>query len=229
MSTKIPLDTPDPVSRYEGVTVLMEAFVTRLLNSSVGEEVQERLTKGYSIEAVAEFVHDQGELQDCSRPTVCRILTTMRDHMTPIEKAQAMPTTVRRAVEMVDHGLDVLAELRELYEMQRRRIEIDFRLEVAGKKLLPTTHREVKVAVDLLSKYAQVQMDFGLVKRQLGTLEVEEGESKAIPGCSSKVNVALADPRRRQRLLGVLHRLTALEDKSVEENTIDVSPDVEAD
>ena len=222
MSQKIPLQTPEPVDRYEGVTVLMEAFIDRLINSSIGDEVQERLTKGWPLEALAEFVHNQGELQDCSQPMVCRILSTIRNHMTPIEKAQALPTTVQRAVEYVDHGLDVLTEMKDLYTMQRERIHIDFQLEKAGRKLLPTTHREVKVALDLLAKYAQVQMDFGIVKRQLGTVEVEETEKRAIPGCSDKVSTAMADGRRRQRLLGVLHRLTALEDKTMEDNTIDV-------
>jgi len=227
MSQKIPLQTPKPVDRYEGVTVLMETFVDRLINSPVGDEVQERLAKGWPLESLAEFVHNQGEMQDCSQQVVCRVLATMRDHMTPVEKAQALPTTVKRAVEYVDHGIDVLMELKDLYAMQRERIHIDFSLEKASRKLLPTTHREVRVAMDLLSKYAQVQMDFGLVKRQLGTVEVEESDRRAIPGCSDKVSTAMADPKRRQRLLGVLHRLTALEDKSMEENTItiDTEPD----
>ena len=169
---------------------------------------------GWTAKALATAIQDEfGELGDLARGTVQRLVEDYRKTIPPMELSAACPTSVvgRNATRKVAEGLNELKELERLYSMQMERIEIDFTNEKTIKKLFPNTGREVFVAMKLLKQSADLKMDLGLAKRQLGTVELT-GEKAVVIGerYGEEAAKVLTDPESGRKVLQLAQRLAQL-------------------
>jgi hypothetical protein len=106
----------------------------------------------------------------------------------------------------------VLAEMSKLYEIQMKRVEIDFTLEKVAKKLIPSMTQEVKEARSLLEGIQKMKMDLGLDERHLGTLQIDSGASDEVVTRYGKSSVrrVLDDPQASRKVLSLAERFVQI-------------------
>lgn len=181
-------------------------------------EVERRLRMGWSAPACAKMVQEEfNEYTDITRDSLCTIISEFASTIPPAEMGLAVGSPAyKRAAKKLNEGLDELDEIEKLYRMQMARLDIDIATEQKIKKLFPTTKNEVFIAMKLLNLSAQLKMDLGLVKRQLGTMEVNgqiAAEATERYGRDS-VGKVLADPDSRRKVLQLAEKFAAFTTKA---------------
>jgi hypothetical protein len=174
---------------------------------------------GWSSADVVRMIQDEyKELNHLSTSYVKKMVDLYRKEIPPSELALTTTNTkvAGRARRAVNNGLDELNELERLYRLQMKRVEIDVGNEEKINKLFPTTGREIFVAMKLLKQSADLKMDLGLLKRQLGEVSVV-GENAA--EISSRYNdetvgQVLTDPDSRRKVFGMVTTLLRLGGKA---------------
>lgn len=207
--------TVRPVSRDPNAGKGMSA----LRGCNCIEEVDRRLRMGWSSADVVRMIQDEyKELNHLSTSYVKKMVDLYRKEIPPSELALTTTNTkvAGRARRAVNNGLDELHELERLYHLQMKRVEIDVGNEEKINKLFPTTGREIFVAMKLLKQSADLKMDLGLLKRQLGEVSVV-GENAA--EISSRYNdetvgQVLTDPDSRRKVFGMVNTLLRLGGKA---------------
>jgi len=198
-------------------------FTSRLKGLDCFEQVHERIVNGWRTTDVVRFIQEEkGEYTDAKPATVARAISEYAKEIPPSQMVRSVaPSTHTKAVTQITEGLDVLRELEELFRLQQKRIQIDATTEKNINKLFKSTVREVKEARAILQAYAQVQMDFGITKRNLGVLEVDQ-QGPQISLSFAQAAPAFAEvaesPKSRQKALGLVHRMLALAAKKAEED-----------
>lgn len=200
---------PKPASRVHPVS--RETRFLRLRSLRCYKEVHERVVQGWTPSEIARFIQDErSEYGDVTRGSLITLLNDYRNSIPRAELiAKRMPTVFNKAAEDVRQGLDALQELEKLYEIQRSRINIDAGTEKKINKLMPSMTQEIKVASEILAKYAQLQMDLGLMDRHLGKMEVDAVVVADVAGRygSPAIGQVMQDPESRRRVLGLAQRL----------------------
>ena len=184
------------------------------------------LLAGHSCPKVAEWIQEeQKEMEDASREGIVTLLRRYRESFSDAEMIKdRMPQVFEEAKARVHESLDELAELEDLYRIQKERLMIDVKLERTFNKLLPSNTQEIRAAREILSTIAELKMDLGLHDRKLGTVDVDakiEATLIARHG-DSKLAKTLANPQQRQRLLGLAKQLA----KKASSPVIDVEGEV---
>lgn len=187
------------------------------------QEVHERICKGFPLKLVAEFIQDEREeYVHASKETLIRQLQKYRDDIPPAERAKyTMPKSQMEALEEVEEGIDELTEITKLYKRQLRRMDIDEQVEKNIGKLLPTMTQEVRVALEILHKSAQLKMDLGLNERQLGSVNVEATALETYSG--TEIQKIIEDPKKRRRLLSIAEHALSMSDRGVDLSELDLS------
>lgn len=205
--------TIKPISR-----ITSSAF-SRLKNAKCFAEVDRRVRLGWSSMDVASAIHEEfGEMTETPIKYLKKLIDRYRNSIPPSELSIVSPTSLlgRNLAKRMSQGLDELAEVERLYRMQMARIEIDMDNERKITKLLPTTGNEIFIAMKLLKQSSDLKMDMGLVKRQLGSVEMTgqlAAEASERYGKDS-VGKVLADPESRRKVLGLAERLLAIGSKA---------------
>jgi hypothetical protein len=187
------------------------------------DQIKPMLLAGHSCPKVAEWIQEeQKELEDASREGIVTLLRRYRESFSDAELIQErMPQVFEEAKTRVHESLDELAELEDLYRLQKERVMIDVALERKFSKLLPSNTQEIRAAREILSTIAELKMDLGLHDRKLGTVDVDakiEATLIAKHG-DSRLAKTLANPQQRQRLLGIaklMAKRAGREDEPVE-------------
>ena len=177
---------------------LVERGVQSLLELPSLKDIRAKLCSGWELRQVAEYVHSRGDLLSLSVRSLIKALATYKDTIPRHLFVTTNDALVHEAQKSVVEGIEVLAELQDLYKLQRERIAIDWNIEKNLRKLTPDMHKELRLATDMLQRYAQIQMDFGLTERQLGNVTVE---AVSAPGMSSDAQKVLSSPKSRHKLL----------------------------
>jgi len=202
-------------------------------------EIKERLVSGVSIEKIVNFIMmerpDDFVRLGITEATLERTLYDLRSSLPPGELVQTrMPDVIAKAAEKVDAGVNEIGELGELYNMQKDRIEMEYKTEKKIGKLFKGTGNEIKIASDILRSAADLKMDMGLVKRQLGTMAVDQ---TLLTDFSQKfgnkdMTQTLSNPEKRRKIMGAVELLMNSADKHsglIEEINDDVSKEKEDD
>lgn len=183
------------------------------------DEIKPRILAGHPLSRIAEWLQEEkGVLADTGHEGVVTMLRKYRDSFSDTELIKdRMPETFLKAAQRVDESLDELVELEKLYRIQMERVNIDFKLEKQFNKLLPSNTQEIRAAREILSSIAELKMDLGLNDRKLGTVDVEAKISAVIEARygDTKIGKALADPLKRQRLIGLTKQLAKKASKPV--------------
>jgi len=165
---------------------------------------------GWTLGEIAKHIqHIKGESTDITEDALLWALGDYRKELPPgILVQKSLPAVFTAAAKKVAEGLDVLAEMEALFQIQMKRVNIDLAMETTMNKLLPTMTGEIRMAKDILNAYSEMQMDLGLVKRQLGTVDVDaEGLAQVVSNYGKEsVKEVLSSPQSRRKLLGLVDR-----------------------
>ena len=182
------------------------------------DEVERRVRMGWTSAAVAKMIQiEYKELTDLSQRYVAKMVDEFRKTIPPAELvlSTSNPMVARNAQKKLATGLNELEELEKLYEIQKKRVAIDFENEQKINKLFPTTGREIFFAMKLLKQSADLKMDLGILKRQLGEVSVTAQAAGAVAGrYGDEVGQTLTDPDSRRRVLGMVETLRQLAAKA---------------
>lgn len=179
------------------------------------KDVHTRILEGWPLSQIAKFIQvDRKEYTDVTGPSLVSVLAEYRSTIpagTLIKQTPLSPI-YNKAADTVEDGLDELAELDRLYEIQLKRINIDLANEEKIKKLLPSMTPEIRAAKDILMARAQLKMDLGLTDRHLGTAEVEVNVAAeaAQKFGSPTVKQVLESDESRRKLLGIAERVLSV-------------------
>jgi len=183
------------------------------------EEVERRLRLGWTGKEIVKFIQEeQEELTDLSPKYVKKMVDEYRQSIPPGELALTSQNhqIVRHANRRMANGLNELDELEKLYKKQYRRIKIDFGNEKRINKLLPNTGREIYYAMRILKESADLKMELGIAKRQLGEVSVTgEGAVQISNRYNDGVGKVMADPDSRRKVISLVTLLTNMSDKGV--------------
>ena len=200
----------------------------RLRSLKCFDDINEMLVTGWPIAEVAKYIQGtKREYTDIEELSLIYILQAFRRSLPPSTLvARRLPQAFQKASQEVRDGLDVLAEMSKLYEIQMKRVEIDFKLEQKAQKLIPSMTQEVKEARGILEGIQKMKMDLGLDERHLGTLQIDSGATDEVVtryGRSS-VRRVLEDPKASRKVLSLAERFVEIS-KSREEFVDDPEED----
>jgi len=179
------------------------------------KDVHDMICSGWTTAEVASYIQEQRrEMLDQTPASIEWQLSQYRTALPPgaLTPIQRTPT-YKKAVAKIKRGIDELAELEKLYELQMQRITIDFETEKKINKLMPTMTREIKCARDILVSMAELKMDLGLDERHLGKLDVglEAPEELAARFGKPLVGQVLQNAESRQKLLALVDKFAKVQ------------------
>jgi hypothetical protein len=197
-------------------------------------DVQEMITTGWPLAEIAKYVqktkHESTDIEELSLIYILQAYRRSLPATTLV--AKPLPHAFRKAVQRVEDGLDVMAEMEKLYSIQMKRIEIDHDLEQKAKKLIPSMTQEVREARSILESVQKMKHDLGLDPRHLGTLQIEGGASEEVQTRYGKASVrrVLEDPQASRKVLSLAERFVqisqAREELSNESGEVEEDDDI---
>jgi hypothetical protein len=187
---------------------------TNLESLKCFDVIKERILAGWSPARVSQFFIDEYPddfaLLSIAPKTAENLMRDYRDSISKTELLQVrMPDVMIKAREEVKSGLNEIDEFTDLYQLQRGRIDIDANTEKKIGKLFKGTGQEIKIAADILKEGANLKMDMGLIKRNLGTMEVDQTLLTDFGAKLGKKDLSgtLANPEKRKRIMGAVNML----------------------
>ena len=174
---------------------------------------------GWASTDLTKFVQEENEeLTHLSAGYVKSMIDKYRNSIPPAElllTVQNNAVVSRNATMKISNGLEELAELNKLYDLQMERINIDVTSEKKVGKLFKETGREIFYAMKILKQSSDLKMDLGIAKRQLGEVSIN-GQAAVQIGdrYNDGIGKVMADPDRRRKVLGMVETLMALTAKA---------------
>ena len=214
--TSVPRPRIRPRSRE-----LKKTGLAKLRSCKCFDEVDRRLRLGWGSPELAKFIRDENdECKDISEAYVRKLVDQHRKSIPPIELSLTSSNTVviQNAAKKMSNGINELAELEKLYNIQFKRIELGVTNEESIGMIIPATGREVFYAMKILKQSADLKSELGLTKKHLGTVELtghraaEIGDRYGNEGIGSVVS----DPDSRRKLLSLTNRLLGLGSESMD-------------
>ena len=203
------------------VTPTMEVIVSRfkkttgpfgkLRSMPSFEEAKDRLLAGVTPTRVAKWMHEQGDYTDIPPTSLAATLCAYRRTLSSAELVQTRePSFVANAKDEIEEGLDELAELAEVFGIQKDRILQGRKLESKLGVLNKTLGNEVRIAGELLRTSMTI-------KQSLGLASDTPAEAGQHPGPQFRYDVrsrygeriaqVVEDPGKRNRVLNVVQAL----------------------
>lgn len=181
-------------------------------------EVYDRICAGWPLAQVARFIQEERkEYTTISRHGLEQQLTEFRKQMPPGDLVQKrFPEVYEDAKDRLKKQLDELDELEELYQIQMRRVEIDFTTEKSIGKLLPSMTGEIREARQILESLANLKMEMGVLGRAPRGVDVNvEVEATLTEDVMARfgdgaVGKVLENPESRHKVMGVVERFLKL-------------------
>ena len=174
------------------------------------EEIKDRIVAGWSSPKIANFIIEEkqdafSEL-DISEVTLENWIYDYKKKIASTEIISRSPQALEKVEKRIEKTLDEVDELKDLYSIQKNRIDIDVGTEKKIGKLFKGTGQEIKIAADMLRASAEMKMDMGLVKRNLGKIELDQtllADFSEKYGKKDLSNV-LANPEKRRKIIGLV-------------------------
>ena len=182
------------------------------------DELRKKLLSGLPVPEVAKWLQEEAqEYTTVTRDSLIRVLYRYRSSYVPSTFAKMAPAvmeaqvTLDKRFEDAEKTLDEVEELERLYQLQMERLQIDMHKEREVGKLFPALSNDLRVAMDLLTKRAQLKMDLGLEKRHLGQVDVSDGGLDGLMNRYGKPTVTkvLKNAESRRKVLHVAQNIIA--------------------
>jgi hypothetical protein len=210
-------DRIKPVSRK--VTRITQSVFTRVKQAPWFPEIDRRLRLGWSSLDLARAIQEEfNAFTDTSVKYLRKLLDRYRMQIprTELVATSASPKVLKNSLAAVARGLDELAQLENLYLRQLDRIAIDEANEQKIGKLLDGTANEFVVAAKILKQSAELKMDLGINKRQVGSVEITGQIAANVTNRyqNDTVGKIIADPNARKKLMGLANKILVLSAKA---------------
>ena len=186
-------------------------------------DIKQRIVSGWSPAKILKFFledhYEEFQSLGIAEKTAENLIRDYRSSMSKTELLQTrMPEVMIKAKEELDSGINEVKEFEDLYKLQRDRIDIDAKTEKKIGKLFKGTGGEIKIAADILKEGANLKMDMGLIKRNLGTMEVDQTLITDFSAKLGKKDLSgtLANPEKRKRIMGAVDLLLNASNKHPE-------------
>lgn len=186
------------------------------------KQVDRRIRAGYPLIEVARYIHeDREEYLDVKRDSLVAVLSEYRESLPPGDIVkQHMPKSFAKAEERLEQGLDELAEIGEIYMMQKHRverfIEQDHELGLALPNKVMTL--DIQLLMKMLKTSLDMKMDLGMTKRHLGEMAVDTRIMEiARERFGERVAKTLGDPESRRKVIDLVDRIKRKKEKEQEE------------
>jgi hypothetical protein len=172
------------------------------------DQVKALLLSGRPATRVAAAIHEQfGEMKDHEHGTLVAYLLAYRRTLSAMELAKVtQPQFVSDAMDKIDQGLDELAELAEIFQIQKSRIIQGNELEKNLKVLNRTLGNEVRIATEMLRTSHQMKVELG-ARSGGGSVHMNPAVAYDVQSrYGEKVARVMADPSKRTRVLEAAKR-----------------------
>lgn len=201
--------------RIKPVSRITQSKFSKLKNARCFPEIDRRLRLGWSPLDLAHAIHEEfDEFKDTSIKYLRKLIERYRSQIPSAELSlhSANSLISRKATKALNEGLDELAEIESLVRRQLARIAIDESNEQKIGKLLPDTGNEIIIAAKLLKQSTDLKMDLGLVKRQMGSVELTGQVAAEITDRHQNdvVGKMIADPNTRKRIISIADKLLTM-------------------
>lgn len=205
--------------RIRPVSRITSGTYSKLRSARCFTEIDRRLRLGWSCADLARAIHEEfDELRDTSVKYLRKLIERYRSSIPPAELSMMSSNSfiARTATSKIANGIDELSEIERLYAIQMKRINIDLKNEETINKLFGSTGNEIFIAMKLLKQSADLKMDLGLTKRQLGSVEMTGQMAAEIGQRHGNENLGkvMADPSSRRKVLSIAERLMALAERA---------------
>lgn len=182
------------------------------------EQVREMMEKGFGLVAIANKIHQYGELLSCTVGTIENYLTHYRATV-PKHLIARKQLKIPEAEQSLRKGIDVRQKLEDLYNKMESRIEIGFNREKQMSFLMTGMEKQFEVAAKLLKEIYQFDKEQGFGEYGAAT---RDGKVAApVPQIDldkvysrTGINETLQDPAKRMRVISVVERLLDLGNKA---------------
>ena len=217
-TTDVKTQNPNKKPKIRPVSRDTVSIYGRFKSARCFAEIDRRIRLGVTLDELVKAVQEEfKELTDTTPKYLKKLIKRYRRSIPAVELIGADNAALARTVaKKISNTLDELAELEKLYSIQANRIDIDYRNETNIQKLLPQTGNEIFIAAKLLKQSVDLKMDLGLIKKQLGTLELT-GQLAADIGNrygQDSIGKVVSDPDSRRKVLGLAEKIMALTAKS---------------
>lgn len=181
-------------------------------------ELRARLMANMPIPEVARWLQEeQHDCLDVTRESLIRSLHKYKNNYIPRGFAKLVPSVMEETsklearLEEASKAMDEVEELERLYALQMERIQIDAKNEKDNNKLFNSLSQDIRVAMDILARRAQLKMDLGIEKRHLGQLDVDQKDLDGLMNRYGKPTVSkvLKNAESRRKVLHVAQNIIA--------------------
>lgn len=194
----------------------------RLRTLDCFQKIREMMLEGQSLADIAAFIQDeQGEYSDVGRASLIRTLHRYRQSVPPGELVAArLPKKHAEALKEVAKGVDELAELRVIYDMQMERVKKILPVEAKMQNVLfPNLSGEMRVLLEILREVTAVKKARGLHELPAPGAGEESGTQASAPVPAVAVlersygpaaSSVLKNPESVHRVMSIFRTLTVM-------------------
>ncbi len=196
---------------------------SRLKSMDCFPEVYDLLVQGYQPSRVAAVIQNQhGEYRDIRMESLANLLRDFYDDEIPSSEkvAHQLPAKFDETIRDFEESVDVLKEYRDLYTIQKDRIDMAWEKEQATGQLMKNTGREIKIAAELLDRIQKTQDTKGMSPARLEALSQSAGmalKASAVNGIDGR---PLMSPSKRNQIFEFLGMLRSTDPRIVEATII---------
>lgn len=172
-------------------------------------QVKELIVSGWPPAKIAGFMvenfSEDFDKMDRSEEDLASLMSDYRKRLKPAELMSIrMPEEIMKAKDRLSTGINVMAEMEELYKIQKARIAIDYNSEKAIGKLFKTTGNEIEIATRMLREYYEIRKGLGIDKVESSTDEIVRKRmigDFAVKYGKESVSKVLTDPSKVTKVL----------------------------
>lgn len=130
-------------------------------------EVDAMIREGkLGMDAIAAFIHSQGEYTDATIPGIRRALYRYKSHLpASVFSIPEAASALQRRIDSVTRNVDEIAELEKLFLVQLSRINRSVEIEDTTKFPNGKTRLDIQLAASLLKDMVALKLDMGIYTR----------------------------------------------------------------
>lgn len=197
-----------------GKVVVAPAF-DRLKNMKCFGEAHQRLIEGWPLNDLARWIQEtKEECTDISQEALATTLSKYRSSIPlgEIKATEELPSFLAKKMDEAEQTIDELQALKDIFDIQKARIDMDHKLEKQVGKSFGSLGQEIRIMREIIAESLKTKMELGIKKRDLGTLNVGGEVSVAHAHTHQEIDnpavkKLLDSPQSRRKLLGIARTL----------------------
>lgn len=194
----------------------------RLKSMKCFPDVLDMIATGYAVSDIARFIQeDKEEYTHVEQRSLERNIKDFikNDLPSAVLSQRVAPGQAKEALEGLNENIDVLNELTKLYRKQESRINKAIADEEEFNVMNSLLGKEVTRGVDILLKIKDVQQDFNMLPRNLGTFRHQH--SMSVDSEDSVQSTFMHNPSQRNQMIDFLNMLETTDQRLLSRAFID--------